>query len=122
MKTKLFILFWVLLSSCTTKDNCENNPSGLSYEQHIRPMVEQNCLGSGCHQGGVPAGGLNLSDTSSYSQLLSQGSGYVKPGNSGGSLLYIQLISKDNPMPPSGNLGSCELELVKNWIDQGGVK
>lgn len=122
MRISFVIVILILLGSCSDKNNCENNPSALGYEQDIRPVLEQNCLGSGCHQGPTPAGGLNLADSGSYNQLLGQGSGYVKPGNSGGSLLYMQMVSTTDPMPPSGRLEGCQLELVKSWIDQGGVK
>lgn len=122
MKSNLFFLAVLcLMAACKSKESCEPEPSTVSFSNALQPLLSQNCAKAPCHGGAQPAGGLDLSEVNAYQQLTQSGSGYVKPGNANGSLLYIQMNSIANPMPPSGKLTDCQLELVKNWINQGGL-
>lgn len=123
MKNRLIVLILICgFSSCKPKDDCETIPSEVSFSKAVQPIFDRSCNTSGCHQGTTPAGGLDLSAAKAYDQLSSVGSGYVKAGNSAGSLLYLQMNSITNPMPPTGKLDACEINLVKGWIDQGGLE
>lgn len=45
----------------------------------------------------------------------------IAPGNSGGSRLYHKLVGTEfgQQMPPTGRLSDSDIEILKNWIDQG---
>jgi len=45
----------------------------------------------------------------------------IGPGNAAGSRLYLRLIGSDYgmQMPPTGPLNASQIEIIKNWIDQG---
>ena len=71
-----------------------------------------------CHRGVGAMAGLDLS--SREGALLGGSSGpSLEPGESGKSLLYEKVRSGE--MPPSGPLSKAEVDLVRNWIDQGAV-
>ncbi len=93
-------------------------PSTVSFNQNIVPFFNQYCNTAGCHSGGSPAGNLDLSPLMAYSKLNKSGSGYLDTINPNFSLLYSQMISVSNPMPPTGKLDDCKLEMVLKWIQQ----
>lgn len=92
--------------------------SSVSYSQNIQPIFTKNCSTTGCHSGNNPEGGLNLESALSYAELSKAGSGYVDSINPKKSLLYSVLVSKSNPMPPSGNLDQCTIDLIEKWMEQ----
>lgn len=118
-----FLIFSIslLLISCkkgTSEPVC-TTPSTVSFSKDIQPIFNANCNTSGCHIGTKPAGNLNLESSQAYKNLLDSKSGYIdtlKPEN---SILYTSMTSKTNPMPPSGKLDACKIELVLKWIQQG---
>lgn len=93
-------------------------PDTVSYSLDIQPLFNSNCATAGCHSGANPEGGLNLEASESYGQLMASGSGYVDTLNPEFSLLYAQMNSVSDPMPPTGRLDKCTLELVLKWIRQ----
>jgi hypothetical protein len=95
-------------------------PDSVSFSNDIIPIFTTNCAMSGCHEGSSPGGNLNLSAVSAYSQLSKKGSGYINVSNPTYSVLYSSLVSGSPPMPPSGSISSCDLQLIKNWMSQGG--
>lgn len=85
---------------------------------------------SNCHQGGAPAGGLDLSGgLIAIYFLVSQPSNQnpavplVDPGNPQRSLLWQKLACTQpdvgGPMPPGGNVPVSLQGLVWDWIAQG---
>ncbi len=91
----------------------------ISFQKDILPVFATSCATSGCHSGSTPSGNLNLENTKAYAQLAKKGSGYLIPSNPTASVLYSQLISVSQPMPPTGKLSSCNIQLIENWISQG---
>ena len=86
----------------------------------IQQIFNNSC--NGCHDNSNPSAGLNLL---SYDALFSTaGSNVVIPFNSSQSILYDRIIRNDsNPgdMPPGSNdsLSDLEINLIKDWIDEG---
>lgn len=95
---------------------------------------------SGCHSGDTPAGELNLTEGSSYAQLIGQaatldpqGMLLVDPGNSAGSFLIAKLrdIDLGSPetdgyrgerMPLMGaRLDDSVIDTIARWIDSGAL-
>jgi hypothetical protein len=95
-----------------------DTPAVISFSNDLIPLFHANCSISGCHTGANPTGNLNLDATAAYTNLMRRGSGYIDTINPNFSLLYSQMISASDPMPPTGLLNSCKTELVLKWIEQ----
>jgi len=128
----VFVLCLVISghSACTYKNEeqvtpgttCSGvSPDSVSFSKDIIPILVANCDNSGCHTGSTQAANiLNLSPSVAYSQLSKKGSGYINVSNPSFSVLYSTLVSGSPAMPPSGPLTSCELQLIQQWMSQGG--
>jgi hypothetical protein len=93
-------------------------PSTVSFNRDIVPIFNANCNTTGCHTSASNAGNLNLETAAAYAELMHHGSGYVDTLNPEFSILYSQLISISNPMPPMGKLDDCKIKLILKWIQQ----
>lgn len=93
-------------------------PDVVSFKADIQPIFDTHCNTAGCHGGNSPAGNLNLEASQSYTQLWRKKSGYIDTLNPTYSVLYASMNSTSNPMPPTGKLDACTLELVLKWIEQ----
>ena len=93
-------------------------PDTVSFKNDVLPLLGNNCSLAGCHSGPLPSGGLNLEPARAYIQLSRKGSGYIDTINPTRSVLYSSLVSKTNPMPPTGNLSDCDIELIATWMQQ----
>ncbi|NQY99267.1 MAG: hypothetical protein HRT45_01200 [Bdellovibrionales bacterium] len=76
-------------------------------------IFRENC--QGCHS---PQGGRSPYITSSTLSNLKSG-GYIRDGNSLGSVIYQRMTDPVSPMPPSGVLPSLQRRTIKKWIDDG---
>ena len=130
MKTRkaisLFILLYggIAFFSCSYKkennDPCQSTvPDSVSFQGDLIPLFAANCSLVSCHSGGSPAGHLNLEAAHAYTELSKPGSGYLKVSNPKNSLLYSQVNSNSQPMPPTGKMEVCKIELILKWIEQG---
>ncbi len=100
-----------LQPTCTT-------PDAVSFREDILPIFNRHCNTSGCHVGNSPAGNLNLSASVAYAQLQKKGSGYIDTITPNFSVLYASMNTISNPMPTSGRLDDCTVNLVLKWIQQ----
>jgi len=98
---------------------CSALPDTVSFMQDIIPILTANCALSGCHTVPNPEQGLNLSATTAYSQLLNPSKGYVVPGNPLYSVVYAQITTAAQIMPPSGKMDNCSINTIQAWIQQG---
>lgn len=116
------IIIGITVFSCTyTKGDLQVDcimPNTVSFHQDILPIFNSQCNISGCHTSGVHAGNLNLEAAVAYSQLMQPGKGYIDTLNPEYSVLYNKLITTTNPMPLSGKLDNCKINLVLKWIQQ----
>ncbi|WP_242117186.1 hypothetical protein [Aestuariivivens sediminicola] len=80
----------------------------VSFADDIAPIfVTYNC--TQCHDASGQA--PDLSPGNAYASLLA---GYVNPGNSGSSTLYIQLADNGHR-----NVDANSIALIAKWIDDG---
>lgn len=93
-------------------------PTTVSFNQNIVPILNNYCATAGCHSGSNPSANLNLESSVAYAQLSKSGSGYIDTINPNFSLLYSQMISVNQPMPPTGKLDDCKLNTVLSWLQQ----
>ncbi len=120
-----FILFTLIIMSCTKEVGKQPPapvidcvPSTVSFSQNVIPLFNAHCNTSGCHSGSFPAGNLNLEASSAYAQLHQSGKGYIDTITPNFSLLYAQMISVTQPMPPTGKLEDCKTGIILRWIQQ----
>ena len=93
----------------------------ISFSKDVIPIFHDNCLGAGCHAGTAPAGHLSLDTAVAYQQLYQPGKGYIDTATPKNSLLYSQLLSSADPMPPGGELSKCDIEIIYKWMEQGAM-
>jgi uncharacterized membrane protein len=112
----LILLSILFLIGCSKSDNSEGtmddpnnedpNPTALSYQADIRPIIQGNCLS--CH-GNPTANGAPMSLTSlTLVQNAVENRGLIN-----------RINSTTNPMPPDGLMPMASRQLIADWVDQG---
>ncbi len=109
---KLFtlLIFALLLINCTsdsTDDLTIPVPTAITYTQHVKMIMDTSCATSGCHNAASNTAGLTLE---TYTQ--------VKDAFTSRNALG-RMESTTAAMPPSGNLPTTSIQIIKNWRDQG---
>lgn len=93
-------------------------PEQVSFSKDVLPVLVNNCATQGCHSGKTPEAGFNLDAAVAYATLSKKGSGYIDTLAPRYSALYSSMASESNPMPPTGKLDRCKLELIEKWMAQ----
>ena len=112
------VLFIITVSNCRKDrgDLYRPLPDVPSFHNDIVPMFNSYCALSGCHEGGSPAGNLNLTAGVAYNQLfLRHEIDTITPANSN---LYQRMSGSGFIMPPTGKLNHYYYDLVLKWIQQ----
>lgn len=73
----------------------------------VNSIIQANCVS--CHQTGFASAGVNLD---SYSNIKHYGTNGRLYGSISGAAGYKK-------MPPSGQLTTCDIAIIKKWIDVG---
>jgi len=96
----------------------------VSFEKHIQPILEENCLS--CHNADKAKGDLNLA-TKKDAFTTGENAPTIIAFNSAKSSVYSLAslpADHDDLMPPAksgGPLKKEQLDLLRGWIDQGAV-
>lgn len=96
---------------------CISGAPKVDFKRDVQPIFRANCIG--CHGPAMQKNGFRLDRRSA---ALHGGTiPPIGPGNAIGSRLYQRLIGSDfgMQMPPTGSLPAAQIEIIKNWIDQG---
>ncbi len=101
------------------EDDTDNG--NVSFDQ-VQAIFNQHCIS--CHPS---SGNLDLRQGQSYNNLVNvPASGYqgirVVPGHSDQSVLYGKINGSGqygSNMPLGGSLSQQQIDLIKDWIDQG---
>lgn len=105
------IATWILegaenLSCDETAQGCQT--TDVSFSAVVKPIIETNC--QGCHSGGSPSGGINLS---AYAGIKAQ----ADNGRLLGSIDWQEGFSR---MPQGGpKLDQCTVDQIAAWISDG---
>jgi len=93
--------------------------TGVSFSQHVQPLFNQKCYGSGCHG---PSETLDLTPPM-YASLMSYQPQLVISGQGENSLLVQILDGRAVPaMPPGGErLTDNQINGIKTWINEGAL-
>lgn len=89
---------------------------GVSFQEDILPILQASCAVQGCHADPNPKIGLNLETYAGFEKGSLVGPVF-NPGDSNGSKV-IQRIDGGG-MPPAGPLPEEQIQLFKDWVDEG---
>lgn len=89
---------------------------GVLFQEDILPILQASCAFQGCHAAPNPPKGLNLETYADF-EKGSNGGPVFNPGDSNGSVV-IQRIDGGG-MPPGAPLADDQIQLFKDWIDEG---
>jgi len=92
-------------------------PHKIDFGRDVQPIFKAKCVG--CHGPAQQKNGFRLDrrgDAMRGGTIADIG-----PGNSAGSRLYLRLAGGEYglQMPPTGPLSAADLDIIKEWIDQG---
>jgi hypothetical protein len=88
----------------------------VSFKEDLIPIFNNDCNGSGCHNGSVKP---NLLPANAYSSLLN--GGYINKTDPSASSLYKWMTGdKGTPMPPAGTNATYNAKVLA-WIEQGAL-
>lgn len=100
--------------------SCQYQEPKLSYNQDIRPILNENCLA--CHGGIRQLGNFSLLFEEDVYQPTESGRPPIVPGNRNKSEIYQRITHHDPEyrMPQdAGPLTQEQIEKIGKWIDQG---
>ena len=87
-------------------------PPGVSFQEEILPILQASCAVPGCHAAPNPRKGLNLETYADFEK-----GGVFNPGDSNGSVVIRRIDG--GGMPPGAPLADDQIQLFKDWIDEG---
>jgi ankyrin repeat protein len=92
-------------------------PARVEFVRDVQPIFREHCFT--CHGPDQQMGGFRLDRRADALRGGSQSD--IGPGNADGSRLYHRLIGTNmgSQMPPAGPLRSEQIDIVKQWIDEG---
>lgn len=128
----LFLFMLVFVIGCSSSDK-GTPPFGTidedpSFSDDIAPIFASLCSNDGCHSTRTASAGLVLESNVARTNLVNisatseSGKTRVIPGNSTDSYVIIKLEGRQNSgskMPLTGSISGTQIQLIKNWIDQG---
>ena len=114
------VLIAITISSCyndkkellygTGADNstCTEAAGTVSYTKNIQPLLQQSCYS--CHNAASASGGITMGSFDTDKAIAENGKLYGSVNHSAGF----------SPMPKGApKLSSCQLSIIKKWIDAG---
>lgn len=105
-----------------TAKNQRNADSVIDFTQQIQPLLAKHCYS--CHGPDMQEGGLRLDQSESVFKQLESEATAIIPQHPEKSEIIARITSKeeDHQMPPEGDrLKQDEINLIRNWIQQGAV-
>ena len=112
------ILFgFTVMISCTHKTDAVPD---VSFSKAIMPILTTSCaISSACHSGDKNTGdNMNFDSSAAYNTMIAKQ--LIKPANATASLLYVEVSSGIMPKAPYQSLSADQINLILNWIKQGG--
>ena len=94
-------------------------PATVDFQRDVQPIFREHCVG--CHGPTQQLSGLRLDRRADAMRGGSQAD--IGPGNASGSRLYHRLIGTTFglQMPPAGPLTDAQVDIIRQWIDEGAV-
>lgn len=106
-----------LAAGVSASSICGGSP--VDFARDVRPLLNQHC--AGCHGGVKQKGGLRLTNRTQALQGGKSGEPLVVAGEPHESELFKRIThaDPDERMPPEEPLETGEIELLKEWIEDG---
>jgi ankyrin repeat protein len=95
-------------------------PAKVDFARDVQPLLREHCLE--CHGPSQQMRGLRLDRRrDALPNRVGANGARIVPGNSAGSLLYRRVSATQSSarMPPAGPLPPKQINVIKDWIDQG---
>lgn len=108
---KAAIARWIDQGANNNFCNSDCNPDNFTFNADIWPLININC--KNCHSGSKPAGDISLEDYNAIKTAVDNGRLY----GSVARLTGFQAMPKDLP-----KLTDCNINQIKNWIDNGALQ
>ena len=91
-------------------NNCDT--SNVTFTSTIKPIMNNFCATSGCHQGAAAAAGIDLSNYSGAKIIA----------DNGRLMGTINFSSGFSPMPKNASkLSTCDINKISSWINKGAL-
>src|ERR1700694_5389456 len=91
--------------------------NNVSFPSDIAPLLKQKCVG--CHGAAKQMAALNLSTSEALMQGGQNGPSVI-PRHAAASRLYKRIAGLEQPaMPLGGKLSEREVQIIRDWIDNG---
>lgn len=103
-------MIFINCTSVSSDDLTVPTPDNITYTKNVKSIIDQSCATSGCHNATSNAANLILEN---YTQVRDA---FVNRNALG------RMESTTNPMPPSGNLPSNSIQIIKDWKAQGYIE
>lgn len=104
----------------TGGNNIPCDPAKVYFQQQVLPVLVSNCAMSGCHDVTSHEGDVILT---SYDQVMSTAG--IRAGRPFDSELYQKITDSDPgdrmPPPPQAALPQQQVQLIRQWIEQGAL-
>lgn len=105
----------------------------VSFSQNVVGVLGQHCAVTGCHIPGSPPNGLVMTPSQAYQNLVGvsvvESTGLrVDPGDAADSYIYLKVtdtapVGTQMPPPSTGDsLSSAEIDIIRDWINQGALQ
>ncbi|MFM7544315.1 MAG: hypothetical protein ACKO5I_06770 [Ignavibacteria bacterium] len=121
MKQALLIYVICLISACsdttiTAPEQIVFPAQNVSYQQHVKPLLELTCAFSGCHDAETAVAGV---DVTGYFQLSSR-AGLIIPGMPDNSLLNQILEGKQGHLLTfQQRISEAQIRGIRQWVLEG---
>jgi mono/diheme cytochrome c family protein len=113
----LSVVLWAFLLSGTLAAQA---PEKVDFAVDVQPILRQHCVE--CHGPSQQMRGLRLDRRrDALPNRVGANAARIIPGNSSRSLLFRRLTGKESgsQMPPDAPLRQEQIDVIRNWIDQG---
>ena len=94
-------------------------PAAIDFQRDVQPIFREHCVS--CHGPELQMNGFRLDRRADAMRGGTQTN--IGPGNADGSRLYHRVAgdSVGPQMPPAGPLSAAQIEIVRQWIDEGAL-
>src|SRR5829696_1815506 len=116
---RVILRLFACLAVCLTAASAAAQPSSIDFARDVQPIFREHCYS--CHGPSQQFGGFRLDRRSDAMRGGSQAD--IGPGNADGSRLYHRVAGAGlgPQMPPAGPLPSDQIDIIRQWLDEGAV-
>jgi hypothetical protein len=118
----------------TGLEDGDNGDTGLSFAENVQPIFTNSCaFAGGCHAGGSPALGMNLSAGQAYQNIVNVAADQlpsmdrIEPGEPDNSYLVYKIQGTQTSVGGTGQrmpltgccLSQAQIDTIRAWVEAG---